>query len=60
MSEPCLSVIIPALDAAREAGLLRGVLVVAGGSGDQTVEVAAGLGRAGVECASKLGKADGA
>ena len=53
MSEPCLSVIIPALDAAatlpatlaaleaaREDGLLREVLVVDGGSGDDTVAVA--------------------
>ncbi len=53
MSEPCLSAIVPALDAAatlpatlaalepaREDGLLREVWVVDGGSGDETVEVA--------------------
>lgn len=54
MSQPDLSVVIPALDAAetlpatlaalapaRDAGLLREVLVVDGGSGDGTAEVAA-------------------
>ena len=53
MSEPILSVIIPTLDAAatlpatlaaleaaRDGGLLREVLVIDGGSGDETVEVA--------------------
>ncbi len=57
MSEPILSVVVPALDAAatlpetlaalaaaRAEGLLREVLVVDGGSGDRTVEVAAGWG----------------
>ncbi len=57
MNEPSLSVVIPALDAvatlpatlgsleaARDGGLLREVLVVDGGSGDATVEVAAGWG----------------
>ncbi len=57
MSEPCLSVVIPTLDAAatlpaalaaletaREDGLLREVLVVDGGSSDATVEVAADWG----------------
>ena len=57
MSEACLSVIVPALDAAatlpatlaalgaaREDGLLREVLVVDGGSADATVEIAAGWG----------------
>ena len=54
MSEACLSVVVPALDAAatlsetlaalaaaREDGLLREVWVVDGGSGDETVAVAA-------------------
>ena len=54
MSEACLSVVVPALDAAatlsetlaalaaaRADGLLREVLVVDGGSGDETVAVAA-------------------
>ncbi len=53
MSEPSLSVVIPALDAAatlpatlaalaaaRDDGLLREVLVIDGGSGDETVEIA--------------------
>jgi rSAM/selenodomain-associated transferase 2 len=57
MSEPFLSVVVPALDAAatlpetlaaleaaREDGLLREVLVVDGGSADRTAEVAAGWG----------------
>ena len=59
MREDCLSVVIPALDAAaalpatlsalaegREAGLLREVIVVDGGSGDGTREAAARLGAA--------------
>ncbi len=54
MSEPCLTVVIPALDAAvalpailaaleaaRGDGLLREVLVVDGGSADATVQIAA-------------------
>jgi rSAM/selenodomain-associated transferase 2 len=59
MREDCLSVVIPALDAAaalpatlaaleegREAGLLREVIVVDGGSADGTREAAARLGAA--------------
>ncbi len=57
MSEPCLSVVVPALDAAatlpatlaaleaaRDGGLLCEVLVVDGGSGDRTAEIAADWG----------------